>query len=1318
MPADTGVPITIDPRFHDAVLFDLDGVITDTASVHFTAWKDLFNAYLASRAPRDGQESAPFTETDYRRYVDGKPREDGIRDFLASRGISLPEGEVGDDCSDTIRGLGNRKQRLFRKLLAGGITAFDSTVALVRQLNAASIATAVFSSSRNCTDVLRAAGLNGLFAVQVDGVLAERMGLAGKPDPAMLMEAADRLGARPERCVVVDDAESGVTAGCAGGFGMVVGVARTGPARELLTAGADVAVSDLADATVRIVTRRVSTLPNALQAFGLLGAVIGARRPAIFLDFDGTLSNIVDDAGAATALSRATEALRALSALCPVAVLSGRDLDDLRTRVGLHGLWYSGNHGLEFSAPDGSRHLHDEAAAAVPALEAAAATLHDLFKDVPGIRLEHKQFAVKVQCHNASPHLIRDINLAVHALGRQHNLRVIHSNQVAELRPDVDWSKGRTLNRIVELIGDDCLFLPIHIGGDLTDEDAFDAIEHDGIAIAVRRGECDDRRTAARFSLENPEQVTELLERLAHQLAETHRAQGDCWSITFDDTQPQYERLREVLCGIGNGYLASRSCAPEAQADEIHYPGTYIAGLYNRLTDNVAGHVVDNESIVNVPNWLPLTFRIDGGQWFDVSRVEVLTYRQTVDIHHAESIREIRFRDPLGYTTTVQQRRFASMHDAHVCALQTTVLAEDWCGTIEFRSAVDATVRNEGVERYRALSGGHLTAGTAHDLSAGCVLMEAQTVQSRIPLAVATRTTVHQEDRLVGTYRYFDDDGCAGHLIAVELAEGRSVTVDKVALIFNGHDHALSEPGDTARHRLHGLGRYDELCAAHRVAWGQLWESFNLHLPADAAVLRIIRLHILHLLQSVSMHTADLDAGLPARGLHGEAYRGHIFWDELFVIPVLNLRLPAISRALLKYRYRRLPEARRAAVAAGYAGAMFPWQSGSDGREESQRLHLNPLSGRWNPDASGLAHHVGIAVAYNIWQHYQVTADLRYLIDYGAEMLLEIARFWVSRATFNPERGRYEIRGVIGPDEFHTGYPGHTGDGIDNNAYTNVMAVWAITRALEALDLLPLRDRLDLLDRLDLRGPELAQWDSVSRRMFVPFHGGIISQFEGYEQLRELDWDGYRQRYNDIRRLDRILEAENDSANNYQVSKQADVLMLFYLLSADELRELMSRLGYRLPPESIPKTIDYYLNRTSHGSTLSALVHSWVLTRGSRDQAMSYFTQVLKSDIADIPGGATSEGIHLAAMAGSIDLLQRCFSGLETRGDRLVLGPMWPETSGTLGFSVWYRGHRLHLRIRGRSAEVSADPSDAAPIDVECRGRVQRLTAGSTIHIC
>jgi len=227
---------------------------------------------------------------------------------------------------------------------------------------------------------------------------------------------------------------------------------------------------------------------------------------------------------------------------------------------------------------------------------------------------------------------------------------------------------------------------------------------------------------------------------------------------------------------------------------------------------------------------------------------------------------------------------------------------------------------------------------------------------------------------------------------------------------------------------------------------------------------------------------------------------------------------------------------------------------------------------------------------------------------YGAELILEIARFWSSMASFNDERGRYEIRGVMGPDEFHDAYPGSTTPGINNNAYTNIMAVWVLSRALEVLELLSEMRRAELTTRLGIPAEEIARWGEISRRMVVPFHGdGIISQFEGYDTLSELDWEGYRARYGNIQRLDLILEAEGDSANRYKIAKQADVLMLFYLFSSEELRELFDRLGYPFQYETIPRSIAYYAGRLSRGSTLCRVVCAWVMARSDRPRAMEFF---------------------------------------------------------------------------------------------------------------
>ncbi|HEY7051943.1 MAG TPA: trehalose-phosphatase [Mycobacterium sp.] len=1188
------------------------------------------------------------------------------------------------------------------ELLADAASALQSTVALARKLADVGVRAAVYSPGRSCEHVLRDMGIADLFAICADGVLAE---------------AARSLGAAPERCVAVEVSAPGVRSACSGGFALVIGVDRSRNVDELIHWGADVVVPDLDEVAIHRGDQPVSSLPNALDSYGQLVGVVRGRKPFVCLDFDGTLSEIVPDPDTATLVDGAATALEQLAAQCPVAILSGRDLADIRERVGLPGLWYAGSHGFELVGPDGSQHRNDAALAAMPVLESAATELRNELKDIPGARVEHKRFAVAVHYRGAAPEFVGEVVAATRRQGRRDGLRVTGGRKVVELRPDIDWDKGTALAWIQNRIALTGRVLPIYVGDDLTDEDAFDAIRFSGVGMVVRHDEDGGRPTAARFTLNNPAEVCDFLRRGGNWLAYERLTSDEAWTLTFDGYDPSAEKLREALCAVGNGYFATRGAAPEAKAGQIHYPATYAAGVYNRLDDVVAGNKTDNESLVNLPNWLPLTFRVDGGDWFDVDAATLLSYRQTLDLRRAMLTRELRVRDDAGRTTAVTQRRFVAMHVAHVAALETTIVAEDWSGTIEIRSTLDGNVINCGVERYRELLSNHLGSLKKAELAENAVLLRAQTSQSQIPIAVAARTSLWRDGMPVtAKYQLVEKEFEIGHDIFTELSQGESLTVEKVVTIVTGRDVATSEPAVGAERRLGRQQRFAEILGAHTLAWEHLWERLSIEFEDHADELRILRLHLLHLLQTVSYHSDDLDVGVPARGLHGEAYRGHVFWDELFIFPVLNLRLPAITRSLLRYRYRRLIEARRAAKLAGYAGAMFPWQSGSDGREESPKLHLNPRSGRWNPDASHLAHHIGIAVAYNVWQFYQATADLAYLIDYGTEMLVEIARFWVSRTTYDKEHDRYGIYGVIGPDEFHSGYPDRPYEGIDNNAYTNVMAVWVILRAMDALELMPLPNRLDLLEKLGVSDAELAQWEHVSRRMFVPFHDGVISQFEGYEKLAELDWDSYRQRYGNIQRLDRILEAEDNDVNRFKASKQADALMLLYLLSADELRELLDRLDYRFPPEQIPKMVDYYMARTSHGSTLSGVVHSWVLARANRDRAIEFFRQVLKSDVADIQGGTTSEGIHLAAMAGSVDLVQRCFTGLEIRGDRIVLSPHWPESLGSLGFPLHYRGHHLHVRVSGKGAEISVDPRDVPAVTIECHGRVEELAPGCTIR--
>ena len=820
------------------------------------------------------------------------------------------------------------------------------------------------------------------------------------------------------------------------------------------------------------------------------------------------------------------------------------------------------------------------------------------------------------------------------------------------------------------------------------------------------------------------------------------------WELLYEGFDPAHQGLRETLCTLGNGYFATRGAAPDALAGDVHYPGTYLAGGYNRLTTQLAGREVENEDLVNVPNWLVLAIRIDGGPWLDPDQVEYLDYRQNLDLKHGVLHRSLRLRDPHGRELIWEERRIVSMANPHLAALEIRLTPQGWSGRIGVRSAIDGGVTNSGVQRYRAMNGRHLetlevletgearvpgearaVAGANDDAGGGSntgeqerlILLRSRMVQSRREIVLAARTRVCREGERVLLRQSTDAQSDAiAQIFECDATHGKQVSIEKVVALHTSRDAAISEPSGAALEQLANADAFDAILREHSLAWRMLWDACDIEIESrvDAGEKLKLHLHIFHLLQTVSVHSVDLDTGMPPRGWHGEAYRGHVMWDELFIFPYLNLHRPTLTRALLLYRFRRLDEARRAASAAGFRGAMYPWQSGSNGREETQKVHLNPLSGRWIPDNSNRQRHINAAIALNIWTYYEVTEDRQFLYAYGAEMLFEIARFWASLASYDESAGRYAIRGVMGPDEFHTAYPGKdptTQGGIDNNAYTNVMVSWSLMRALDVLDLLPQNLREELCARLDLGDDELALWDDVSRRLAVPFFDdGIIGQFEGYETLDEFDWDGYRAKYGDIHRLDRILEQEGEDPNRYKVSKQADVLMLFFIFSTEELTQVFERLGYDFTPDMIFRNINYYAQRTSHGSTLSWVTHAWVLARSDRERSWHLFRQALDSDFADLQGGTTPEGIHMGAMAGTVDLIQRCYTGAEPRANVLTFNPRLPDELIRLRTTFRYRGHTLDLDVSHDTLKVSSRPFTAYPITIAYRGHVREVSPGQS----
>lgn len=767
----------------------------------------------------------------------------------------------------------------------------------------------------------------------------------------------------------------------------------------------------------------------------------------------------------------------------------------------------------------------------------------------------------------------------------------------------------------------------------------------------------------------------------------------ESFSITYNEWDPKEQKLREALCTLGNGYFATRGAAEESSNNKFNYPGTYLAGGFNRAETEVSGKTIENEDFVNFPNWLCLSFRPKDGEWLNLEKYKVHKFRQSLNLKEGILEREFRVEDEQGRISTIKSRRFVSMRDTHLAGIQWTFKAENWNGKIEFRSALDGTVINDGVERYRDLESRHLNPLSTKQISENGILLKVQTRQSQISMAQAARCTIFLNDEpLSAAIETKQTEGYIEQILELEIKEGEEYVLEKIAAIYTSRDRAISEPALEACKDIKREGRFEKILTRHKLAWERIWRRADIELIDGDKAQQLLRLHIFHILQSVSLNTIGLDVGVPSRGLHGEAYRGHIFWDEVYIFPFLNLRFPEITRSLLMYRYVRLDEARHAAKKEGYKGAMFPWQSGSNGREESQVLHLNPKSGNWIPDDTHLQRHVNAAIAYNIWNYYKATNDQQFLSAFGAELFLSIASFWASMVTYNEDSDRYEIHGVVGPDEYHTSYPDSDKQGLDNNAYTNVMVAWLLQKALEILQIIEKSRKKELLSFLDIDDKEFELWKEISRKMYIPFiEEGIINQFEGYEKLEEFPWEEYRKKYDDIQRLDRVLESEDDSTNKYKASKQADVLMLFYLFSREELKNIFQKLNYEFKEEMIAANIEYYRKRTSHGSTLSRLVFSWLLSKYDKQKSWENFETLLISDFEDVQGGTTAEGIHLGAMAGSLSLVQRCYAGVEIGEEALWIIPDLPPHINTISLRIKYRRHWISIFIDHQKLKISFD---------------------------
>jgi trehalose/maltose hydrolase-like predicted phosphorylase len=736
------------------------------------------------------------------------------------------------------------------------------------------------------------------------------------------------------------------------------------------------------------------------------------------------------------------------------------------------------------------------------------------------------------------------------------------------------------------------------------------------------------------------------------------------WVITKDDFEPWQERDVEALLTIGNGYLGTRGAVEEATP--ASRPATLIAGVYDAPPGDEA-----TPTLYVAPNWLNVRVSVEGEPLM-LSRGTILEHRRTLDLRRGVLHRQWRQRDPDGRITRLTTLRFASLADRHLLFHRIEVMPENYSGLVSLEVRLDGVVaRRSGADPPGASGAG--------DAAQDETLALARTATSGISVSITEHDALRAPgDKLAAERTVSKDAEGFEATWQWKASLGQVYTLDRTLAVYTSRD--VADPAEAAARHLHEVKRRDanDLLAAHTEAWARRWDSADIEVEGDDEAQLALRFGLYHLI--IAGNPDDERVSIGARTLSGKAYRGHVFWDtDIFMLPFFVFTHPATARALLMYRYHTLPQARREAEQQGYRGALYAWESTVTGAETTPREATLP-SGEIVPILTGqYEDHISADVAYAVWQYWRATGDSDFFAQAGAEIVLECARFWASRAVADAEN-RYHIRRVMGPDEYH--------EIVDDNAYTNGMARWTLERGVETLDWLSRNapQRLaDLGERMNLAPQEPEEWRHIAAGLVTHFDPAtrLFEQFTGYFALEHIDLSPYEGR---LVALDVMLG--NDTIRRSQVTKQADVLMLLHLL-ADEFDR-----------ETLEANFRYYEPRTAHGSSLSPAIHALLAARlGDTALAKHYFDESIRIDLGDQTGSAAG-GIHGANCGGLWQAIVFGVAGMKVHEDGLSFDPHLLPEWRRLRFSVLWRGQRLRVSLTPRRMEVMLEGKEEMRLQV------------------
>jgi hypothetical glycosyl hydrolase len=734
------------------------------------------------------------------------------------------------------------------------------------------------------------------------------------------------------------------------------------------------------------------------------------------------------------------------------------------------------------------------------------------------------------------------------------------------------------------------------------------------------------------------------------------RGTGDLanWLVSEPEFDILYQGKCEAIMSLGNGYMGLRSATEESYVGQVR--NCFVAGTFNRFAEN------EVSELPNAADVTAMDIYIDG-ELFSLEKGEVRNYHRTLNLKTGELEREFEWVNPEGKAFQFSFRRFVSFSDLHTLAAKIKITPLSGKAALKIVSGINGQVTNSGSQ--------HFQEGERRVLDGQFIRMTQKTSQSEI-------TFIHHTSHLVEVpgeepaSRFAMERRKVYMIYEFPARKGVTVSIEKFSNIFTTRDTDTSHFSPDAL-KEHGLAILKKQCQAgygpllknSMKGWADYWSRMDIQIESENSFDQLaIRFALYHLIGMTPKH--DNRYGIGAKGLSGEGYKGHSFWDsEIFILPFFSFTLPEIARSLLEYRYNSLKGAREKAKENGYKGAMYPWESawGDDGEVTPAWGEADIVTGKAQKIWTGLIEiHISADIAYAVWQYYTATGDNEFMRNSGYEILFDTAIFWGSRLEPNEKDGTYHINKVIGPDEYK--------EHINNDAYTNYMAHWCMETAITQYESLKDQDpkTFSVLNQKLKLDREIEILRIKLDRLYLPRPNEdlIIAQEDTYLQKKIIDLSKYKEQ----EQVGSIFKDYNiDQINQIQVSKQASVVMLVYLLE-EKFNEAIKQANFQ-----------YYEPKTLHDSSLSLSSHA-VLAADVDDPDLSYDLFRKASEIDLGPNMKTSDqGVHAASLGGIWQIIVCGFGGLRMVGGKLRINPKLPPAIRSIRYPVTWKGNPIEVLV-------------------------------------